>query len=50
MNPLADQIAAAFKAACSDELDALKPGNVHVFASGHGMTAFEFVQIGRAHV
>jgi triphosphoribosyl-dephospho-CoA synthase len=48
VNPLADQIAAAFKAACSDELDAPKPGNVHVFASGHGMTAFEFVRSAEA--
>jgi triphosphoribosyl-dephospho-CoA synthase len=48
VNPLADQIAGAFKAACSDELDAPKPGNVHVFASGHGMTAFEFVRSAEA--
>jgi len=48
VNPLADQIAAAFKAACCDELDAPKPGNVHVFASGHGMTAFEFVRSAEA--
>jgi triphosphoribosyl-dephospho-CoA synthase len=38
----ASQIAAAFKAACLEELDAPKPGNVHVFASGHRMTASEF--------
>jgi triphosphoribosyl-dephospho-CoA synthase len=36
------EIAAAFKAACLDELDAPKPGNVHGFASGHGMTATQF--------
>jgi triphosphoribosyl-dephospho-CoA synthase len=35
-------IAAAFKAACLDELDAPKPGNVHAFASGHRMTAAQF--------
>ena len=35
----AEEVAAAFKAACLDELDAPKPGNVHVFASGHRMTA-----------
>lgn len=29
---------AAFLAACRLELDALKPGNVHRFADGHGMT------------
>jgi triphosphoribosyl-dephospho-CoA synthase len=31
-------IAAAFRAACAAELDALKPGNVHRFAEGHGMS------------
>jgi len=40
----AEQIAAAFRAACLDELEAPKPGNVHVFASGHRMTAAEFVR------
>jgi triphosphoribosyl-dephospho-CoA synthase len=39
---LADVIAAAFSAACRDELDAPKPGNVHVFAPGHRMTATQF--------
>ena len=37
-----DAIAAAFIAACRDELDAPKPGNVHVFADGHRMTAADF--------
>ncbi len=44
MTALAEQVAAAFKAACLDELEAPKPGNVHVFASGHRMTAAEFVR------
>ena len=35
----AEEIAAAFKWACLAELDAPKPGNVHVFAAGHRMTA-----------
>ena len=39
-----DKIAAAFQAACRDELDAPKPGNVHVFADGHRMTADQFVR------
>jgi triphosphoribosyl-dephospho-CoA synthase len=43
-----DAIANAFKAACRDELDAPKPGNVHVFASGHRMTASEFVRSAEA--
>jgi triphosphoribosyl-dephospho-CoA synthase len=35
-------VAAAFIAACCDELAAPKPGNVHVYASGHRMTAAQF--------
>jgi triphosphoribosyl-dephospho-CoA synthase len=35
-------ITTAFIAACRDELEAPKPGNVHVFASGHRMTAAQF--------
>lgn len=37
-----DRIATAFLAACDDELQALKPGNVHVHAPGHGMTVSDF--------
>ena len=37
------QIANAFKAACMAELEALKPGNVHIFADGHGMTVQDFI-------
>ena len=33
----------AFKAACIAELEALKPGNVHIFADGHGMTVQDFM-------
>ena len=36
------RIAAAFEQACRDELAAPKPGNVHVFADGHRMTAVDF--------
>jgi triphosphoribosyl-dephospho-CoA synthase len=35
-------VAEAFIAACRDELEAPKPGNVHVYASGHRMTAAQF--------
>lgn len=42
MTALRQQIAAAFIAACRDELQAPKPGNVHVFADGHRMTAADF--------
>jgi triphosphoribosyl-dephospho-CoA synthase len=37
------QLADAFKAACMAELEALKPGNVHIFADGHGMTVQDFM-------
>jgi triphosphoribosyl-dephospho-CoA synthase len=36
-------IANGFIAACEAELQAPKPGNVHVFADGHGMTAADFI-------
>jgi triphosphoribosyl-dephospho-CoA synthase len=39
---LAGEIAAAFRAACRDELEVPKPGNVHVHGAGHRMTAAEF--------
>jgi triphosphoribosyl-dephospho-CoA synthase len=37
-------IAAAFVAACRDELAAPKPGNVHVFADGHRMSVDDFMR------
>lgn len=39
---LALALGRAFIAACRDELQALKPGNVHVFADGHRMTVADF--------
>ena len=36
------QIRAAYLTACRAELQALKPGNVHVFAEGHGMRVADF--------
>ena len=38
-----EQLANAFKTACMAELEALKPGNVHIFADGHGMTVQDFI-------
>ncbi len=38
----AAQISELFLAACRAELDALKPGTVHVHASGHGMEVAQF--------
>jgi triphosphoribosyl-dephospho-CoA synthase len=37
-------IARAFRSACVMELRALKPGNVHVHAAGHGMTVEDFAR------
>jgi triphosphoribosyl-dephospho-CoA synthase len=39
----AQQLSDAFKAACMAELEALKPGNVHIFSDGHGMTVRDFI-------
>lgn len=36
-------IAGAYLAACRTELRALKPGNVHIHAEGHGMTVGQFL-------
>lgn len=37
-------VASLFRAACAAELDALKPGNVHRYADGHGMTMDDFLR------
>jgi triphosphoribosyl-dephospho-CoA synthase len=34
----------AYEAACRAEIEALKPGNVHVFADGHRMSADQFLR------
>lgn len=41
MNPA--DIAEAFRAACQEEIEAPKPGNVHIYAGGHGMEAAHFL-------
>lgn len=38
------QLGQAYQAACMAELQALKPGNVHAFADGHGMTIDDFIK------
>ena len=43
LTPRSEQIARAFIAACEDELAAPKPGNVHIYAAGHGMEAQDFI-------
>jgi triphosphoribosyl-dephospho-CoA synthase len=45
---LSSQLAAAFKTACLSELEALKPGNVHIFADGHGMVVQDFIHSAEA--
>src|SRR5579863_834651 len=44
MNGDEDRVAAAYIEACLAELDAPKPGNVHRFAPGHGMSMVDFVR------
>lgn len=43
-----DRIATAYLESCLAELEALKPGNVHVFAPGHAMTVADFAASARA--
>ncbi len=38
-----EAIADAFRAACREEIEAPKPGNVHIFAGGHNMEAAHFL-------
>lgn len=44
----ASLVAQAFEQACLAELQALKPGNVHVFADGHNMVVDDFVKSAHA--
>ncbi len=48
MNLRDDRVAAAYVEACEAELDAPKPGNVHRFAPGHGMSLEDFVRSAEA--
>ncbi len=41
-------LAASYKSACLAELEALKPGNVHIFADGHGMVVADFMHSAEA--
>ncbi len=42
------KIKEAYLSACLAELEALKPGNVHIFADGHGMTVAHFINSAQA--
>ncbi len=48
MSGCEDRVAGAYVEACLAELDALKPGNVHRFAPGHGMEVADFVRSAEA--
>ena len=39
-----ESLRTAYEAACRMEIEALKPGNVHVFANGHRMSAEQFLE------
>lgn len=41
-------LAKLYQSACLDELQALKPGNVHIFADGHRMVLADFVKSAEA--
>lgn len=41
---LNQKVSQIFHEACMAELEALKPGNVHIFADGHGMTIHDFIK------
>jgi triphosphoribosyl-dephospho-CoA synthase len=45
---LSQQLAQAYKAACLAEVEALKPGNVHIFADGHDMQVQDFIESAEA--
>ncbi|MGB4812036.1 MAG: triphosphoribosyl-dephospho-CoA synthase [Methylophilaceae bacterium] len=48
VDEITKSIGNAYKAACLAELEALKPGNVHIFADGHGMTIDHFIKSAEA--
>lgn len=43
-----NQLAQLYRQACLDEVAVLKPGNVHVFADGHGMVVDDFIKSAEA--
>jgi len=40
---LSQQLGQAYRIACLAEVEAVKPGNVHIFADGHGMQVQDFI-------
>jgi triphosphoribosyl-dephospho-CoA synthase len=43
-----EKLAQYYQEACIEELQALKPGNVHIFADGHGMQVTDFIKSAEA--
>ena len=39
-----EQLSHTYQQACLAEMEAIKPGNVHMFADGHGMKVQDFIQ------
>lgn len=44
MSAIQDNVEQHYRSACMAELSAIKPGNVHMFADGHGMVVQDFVK------
>jgi triphosphoribosyl-dephospho-CoA synthase len=44
LDNLSQQFAQVYKVACLAEIEAIKPGNVHIFSDGHGMRVEDFIQ------
>lgn len=44
LDNLSQQFSQVYKVACLAEIEALKPGNVHIFSDGHGMQVEDFIQ------
>jgi triphosphoribosyl-dephospho-CoA synthase len=45
---LSQRLSLLYKNACLAEVEAMKPGNVHIFADGHGMQVQDFVKSAEA--
>jgi triphosphoribosyl-dephospho-CoA synthase len=48
MSNLEQVLANTYKNACLAEIEALKPGNVHIYADGHGMVVQDFIRSAEA--
>jgi triphosphoribosyl-dephospho-CoA synthase len=48
MSNLEQVIAKTYQNACLTEIEALKPGNVHIYADGHGMEVQDFIKSAEA--